>query len=403
MKNNKVVLAYSGGLDTSFCIAYLTREKGLEVHALTVNTGSFRPEEVAELEARALELGAASFHCAEATETYYDQCLRYLLFGNVLRNQTYPLSVSAERSFQALETVRYARCIGADAVAHGSTGAGNDQVRFDVAFHVLGAELDILTPIRDLRLSREAEIDYLEKQGFRWNRSRARYSVNQGLWGTTVGGAETLSSHQPLPEEAWPTPVEKRSPRDLTLHFERGEPRALDGKPFPHPVDLIRELEALAAPYGIGRDVHVGDTVIGIKGRVGFQAAAPLLLIKAHHLLEKHVLSKWQQYWKQQLAEWYGLQLHEGLWLEPTLRDIEGFLESTQEKVSGEVFVRLHPHRFELLGIRSPHDLMNARFGQYGEMNEGWSGEDVRGFAKILANPLRIYQHTAEAVENEKP
>ena len=375
----------------------------MEVHAVTVDTGGFDAAERQALERRALDLGAASWTLIEAVEDYYRQCIRYLIFGNVLRNHTYPLSVSAERLFQAIETARFAQKIGAQAVAHGSTGAGNDQVRFDLAFQVLAPELEIITPIRDLRLSREEEVAFLRKHGVDIEWEKAQYSINKGLWGTSVGGAETLTSHQPLPDEAWPTqPDPAAAPARLELRFEQGELVGIDGEALA-PVEAIRRLEALARPWAVGRGMHVGDTIIGIKGRVGFEAAAPLIIIGAHQLLEKHTLTKWQQYWKQQLAEWYGLQLHDGLWLEPTLRDIEGFLESTQQKVSGEVFVRLHPFRFELLGIRSPHDLMNARFGQYGEMNEGWSGEDVRGFAKMLANPLRIYQHTAEAVENENP
>lgn len=392
MSNHKVVLAFSGGLDTSFCVQYLTREKGLEVHALTVNTGGFNTEDAKKLEHRAYELGAKSFQMVDAVEQYYQDCLRFLIYGNVLRNNTYPLSVSAERMFQALETVKYARAAGANAVAHGSTGAGNDQVRFDIVFQILAPELDIITPIRDLRLSRQEEITYLQNNGIHWNWEKAKYSINQGLWGTSVGGAETLTSHQPLPEEAFPSQLMQVEPQTLSLGFEKGELLRLDGHLFAKPTDAIRRLQEIAAPFAIGRDIHVGDTIIGIKGRVGFEAAAPLIILKAHHLLEKHTLSKWQQYWKEQLANWYGMLLHEGQFLEPVMRNIETFLEDSQQAVTGTVHVKLLPYRFELQGIESPYDLMNSSFGQYGEMNKAWSGDDVKGFTKILANQSKIYQ-----------
>lgn len=391
MKNNKVVLAFSGGLDTSFCVQYLTREKGLEVHALTVNTGGFSPEDVAHLEERALQLGAKSFQVVDAVTDFYEQCVRYLIFGNVLRNNTYPLSVSAERMFQALETARYAKHIDAAAVAHGSTGAGNDQVRFDLAFHILGEELEIITPIRDLKLARQEEIDYLQKHGINWSWEKAKYSINKGLWGTSVGGVETLTSDQALPEGAYPTPVSETIPQVVSLQFEQGELRGINEQVFDHPVAAIQALERIAAPYGIGRDIHVGDTIIGIKGRVGFEAAAPLIILKAHHLLEKHVLTKWQQYWKDQLANWYGMLLHEGQFLEPVMRNIEHFLQDTQQSVTGKVGVQLRPYHFDLQGIESPFDLMNSAFGHYGEMNKGWSGDDVKGFTKILGNQSKIF------------
>lgn len=398
MKNNKVVLAFSGGLDTSFCVKYLTVEKGMEVHALTVNTGGFSAAEGEVLRKKALELGASSFHIAEVERSYYAQCVRYLIYGNVLRNNTYPLSVSAERMFQALETAQYARQIGAAAVAHGSTGAGNDQVRFDLVFQTLADDLEIITPIRDLRLSRQAEIDYLAENGVHWGWEKAKYSINQGLWGTSVGGSETLTSHLPLPEEAYPSPLLKTTPEVVELTFEKGEMIGVNGQQFDHPVDAIHALQEIAKDYAIGRDIHVGDTIIGIKGRVGFEAAAPLIIIKAHHLLEKHVLSKWQLYWKEQMGNWYGMLLHEGQFLEPVMRNVEVFLESTQDAVTGKVFVALHPYRFELQGIQSEYDLMNSSFGQYGEMNKAWSGEDVKGFTKILANAGKIYQ----SVHSEK-
>ena len=392
MSNHTVVLAFSGGLDTSFCVQYLTREKNLEVHALTINTGGFNDQDAQKLEERALGLGAKSFQMVDAVEQYYQDCLRFLIYGTVLRNNTYPLSVSAERMFQALETVKFARAIGANAVAHGSTGAGNDQVRFDIVFQILAPELEIITPIRDLRLSRQEEIAYLQKNGIHWNWEKAKYSINQGLWGTSVGGAETLTSHLPLPEEAYPSQLMQVEPITVTLGFEKGELIKIDGHLFARPTDAIRHLQKLAAPFAIGRDIHVGDTIIGIKGRVGFEAAAPLIILKAHHLLEKHTLSKWQQYWKEQLANWYGMLLHEGQFLEPVMRNIETFLVDSQQSVTGTVHAKLLPYRFELQGIESPYDLMNSSFGQYGEMNKAWSGDDVKGFTKILANQSKIYQ-----------
>ncbi len=387
----KVVLAYSGGLDTSYCVKYLTEERGLEVHAVLVNTGGFSEAEIQQVGERASALGATSFQAVDAVDTYYQNCIRYLVYGNVLRNNTYPLSVSAERMFQALEVLKFAQSVDAKYIAHGSTGAGNDQVRFDLVFHVLGENIEVITPIRDQQLSREEEIEYLKKHGIDWSWEKAKYSINQGLWGTSVGGAETLTSRHPLPEEAYPSQVKETKSKTVELLFENGELVGLNGKKADHPVAAIQELQALAAPYGIGRDIHVGDTIIGIKGRVGFEAAASLIIVKAHHLLEKHVLTKWQQYWKEQLANWYGMLLHEGQYLEPVMRNIEGFLEDTQTTVNGSVFVQLHPYRFELEGIESAHDLMNAKFGKYGEMNTGWTGDDVRGFTKILSNAAKIH------------
>ncbi len=403
MSKPKVVLAYSGGLDTSFCIKYLSAERGMEVHAVTVDTGGFDAAERQALERRALDLGAASWTLIEAVEDYYRQCIRYLIFGNVLRNHTYPLSVSAERLFQAIETARFAQKIGAQAVAHGSTGAGNDQVRFDLAFQVLAPELEIITPIRDLRLSREEEVAFLRKHGVDIEWEKAQYSINKGLWGTSVGGAETLTSHQPLPDEAWPTqPDPAAAPARLELRFEQGELVGIDGEALA-PVEAIRRLEALARPWAVGRGMHVGDTIIGIKGRVGFEAAAPLIIIGAHQLLEKHTLTKWQQYWKDQLATWYGMMLHEGQFFDPLMRNIEVFLADTQQRVSGKVWVRLEPLRFELEGIESPFDLMQSDFGQYGEMNNAWTGEDVKGFTRILANQSKLVQQVSAAAKSETP
>lgn len=394
----KVVLAFSGGLDTSYCAVYLSRDLGYEVHTLTVNTGGFSAEEVKDIEARALRLGVASHRTVDETRNYYDQVIRFLIFGNVLKNSTYPLSVSAERMSQALAAARYAREIKATAVAHGSTGAGNDQVRFDMTFQILAPGLEIITPIRDKRLSREAEIDYLKANGIEFNAAKAAYSINKGLWGTSVGGRETLNSMGMLPEAAWPTPVTKSAPEEVQLGFEKGELRAVDGKSFSHPVEAINYLQAKAGPFGIGRDIHVGDTIIGIKGRVGFEAAAPVIIIKAHHALEKHVLTKWQLSWKDQLAQFYGNWLHEGQYLDPVMRDMEAFLTSSQQRVTGTVSITLMPYRFQINGIESPFDLMSAKFGKYGEMNLGWTGEDVKGFTKIFGNQVAIYHQ----VGNEK-
>ncbi|MEO0040685.1 MAG: hypothetical protein RL329_133 [Bacteroidota bacterium] len=390
--SKKVILAYSGGLDTSFCIQYLTVEKGMEVHAVTVNTGGFSEDDLQKMEAKAYLLGAKSFKAVDAVRDFYDNCIKYLIFGNVLRNQTYPLSVSAERMFQALEVVKYARIVGAKAVAHGSTGAGNDQVRFDLVFNTLGDDLEIITPIRDLRLSRQAEIEYLQQKGFSLNWEKAKYSINKGIWGTSVGGQETLTSDKPLPESAYPSQLELKKSSVIQLHFKNGELKGIDNQSFAHPVEAIEALEKLASPYAIGRDIHVGDTIIGIKGRVGFEAPAALISIKAHHLLEKHILTKWQAYWKEQLSNWYGMLLHEAQFLDPVMRNIETFLTDTQQNVTGTVHVKLLPYRFELQGIDSQYDLMNAKFGSYGEMNNAWSGEDVKGFTKILGNQQRIHQ-----------
>jgi argininosuccinate synthase len=397
----KILLAFSGGLDTTYCAVYLRAVLGMEVHAVTVQTGGFSEQDLHQIEARAHALGVASFSVADVTRTYYDTCIRYLIFGNVLKNGTYPLSVSAERMVQAIAVAEHAQKIGATAIAHGSTGAGNDQVRFDMVFQSMLPDVEIITPIRDQRLSREAEIEFLRQHGVEMDFAKAAYSINKGLWGTSVGGRETLGSRLPLPESAWPTPVDKTKAESLSLHFEKGELYGVNDQRFEHPGAAIAYLQTLAQPFGIGRDIHVGDTIIGIKGRVGFEAAAPILIIKAHHLLEKHTLTKWQLYWKDQLATWYGNWLHEGQMLDPTMRNIEKFLEDTQVTVSGTVFITLHPYRFTLDGIESPHDLMSAKFGSYGEMNNGWSGDDVRGFAKIFGNQTTIYQKV-NAIQHEQ-
>lgn len=385
----KLVLAFSGGLDTSFCVKYLI-EQGWEVHTALVNTGGFSAQELEETHQRAIALGSSSHKNLDITETYYQQMVKFLIFGNVLRNQTYPLSVSAERMFQAIATAEYAVEIGAQAVAHGSTGAGNDQVRFDLAFQILAPGLEIITPIRDLKLSRKEEIDYLHAKGVEWSWEKAKYSINKGLWGTSVGGAETLTSHGTLPEEAWPTQISKTKPELLEITFHKGEITHVNGEKL-DPVKAIQTIEEIAGPFGIGRDIHVGDTIIGIKGRVGFEAAAALITIKAHHALEKHTMSKWQQHWKEQLGAWYGMMLHEGQYLDPVMRDIESFLTNSQKRVSGKVFIDLIPHHFHIRGVQSPYDLMASDFGAYGEMNNGWTADDAKGFIKLTANAMKIF------------
>jgi argininosuccinate synthase len=386
----KVVLAFSGGLDTSFCCIYLSRDRDLEVHSVIVNTGGFSEEELQQIEKRAYALGVTSHAVVDETLNYYESCLKYLVYGNVLKNATYPLSVSAERVSQATAIANYVKSIGANYVAHGSTGAGNDQVRFDMIFNIMIPGVEIITPIRDLKLSREAEIEYLNKHGVEYTAEKARYSINKGIWGTSVGGKETLTSNETLPEDAWPTQVTQTEPRKLELEFEQGELVGINGESL-SPVKAIQKLHEIAQPYGIGRDIHVGDTIIGIKGRVGFEAAAPMIIIKAHHTLEKHTLTKWQLSWKDQLSSFYGNWLHEGQFHDPIMRNIEAFLRDTQKTVSGKVFLKLHPYRFEIIGIQSDNDLMSNKFGSYGEMNNSWSGEDVKGFSKIFGNQTMIW------------
>lgn len=398
--SKKVVLGFSGGLDTTYCVKYLGEDKGYEVHSVIVNTGGFSADELNRIEAHAYKLGVKTHTTVDAVKGYYDRIIRYLVFGNCLKNNTYPLSVSAERLSQALHIAEHAQKLKADAVAHGSTGAGNDQVRFDMIFHIMIPGVEIITPIRDLKLSREEEITYLKGKGVEMNFEKAVYSINKGLWGTSVGGKETLSSKGMLPEEAWPTQVTESGAGSLELGFVKGELKKVNGKAFNHPSEAIQEVQKIAGPYGVGRDIHVGDTIIGIKGRVGFEAAAPMVILKAHHALEKHVLTKWQLQWKDQLAQFYGNWLHEGQILDPVMRDIEAFLENSQQTVTGDVFVQLMPYRFQVTGIESPYDLMSSRFGKYGEMNTGFTGDDVRGFSKIFGNQTSIW--SAVQKENEK-
>jgi len=387
----KLVLAFSGGLDTSFCVKYLKEEKGYEVYTAIANTGGFSDDELKIIEEKAYRLGAKEHVTLDVTGEYYEKCIRYMVYGNVLRNNTYPVSVSSERVFQAIATIEYAKKIGASYIAHGSTGAGNDQVRFDLTFQVLAPEIEIITPIRDLMLSRQEEIDFLKKHGVEDDFEKMQYSINQGIWGTSVGGKETLTSDKGLPNEAFTGQLKTEAEKNIELGFEKGELKTIDGKSFGSGPATIQALEEIASEYAIGRDIHVGDTIIGIKGRVGFEAAAPLIIIKAHHLLEKHTLTKWQAYWKEQLANWYGMFLHEAMYQEPVMRNIETFLEATQENVTGKVFVKLLPYRFELQGIESEHDLMKSGFGDYGETVNEWSAEDIKGFTTILANSLKIY------------
>ena len=386
----KVVLAFSGGLDTSFCVPYLIKERGLEVHTVMVNTGGFTKEEEQKIEERAISLGATSHKTIDAVEEYYTKGIKYLIFGNVLKNGTYPLSVSSERIFQALAVLEEVKRVDAKYVAHGSTGAGNDQVRFDLVFEVMAPGVEIIAPIRELSLTRAQEIEYLAKHGCELSWEKAKYSINQGLWGTSIGGVETLTAEGFLPENAYPSQLKKRESVIVKIGFRKGEPVSLDGKSL-SPVEVIRELALIAGSYAVGRDVHVGDTIIGIKGRVAFEAAAPMIIIKAHHLLEKHTLTKGQLYWKDQLAGWYGQLMHEAQYLDPLARNIENFLEDTQTSVTGEVSVELRPYHFSVLGCSSEYDLMNSAFGQYGEMNKSFTGQDVIGFTKVLANPLKIY------------
>jgi len=397
----KIVLAFSGGLDTSYCVKYLGEEKGYEVHTITVNTGGFDEKEIKEIETRARNLGVASHKTVDETKNYYDKVIRFLIYGNVLKNSTYPLSVSAERMSQALAVANYAKELKADGVAHGSTGAGNDQVRFDMILNILVPGIEIITPIRELQLSREQEISFLRSKGVQMNFDKAMYSVNKGIWGTSVGGKETLKSLGMLPEEAWPTQVTKQGTETVRLAFIKGELNKVNDKTFAHPTEAIQHLQRLAGPYGIGREVHVGDTIIGIKGRVGFEAAAPMLILKGHHALEKHVLTKWQLSWKEQLAQFYGNWLHEGQYLDPVMRDIEAFLSNSQQNVTGEVHIQLYPYRFQVIGIESPYDLMSSRFGKYGEMNLGWTGEDVKGFTRIFGNQTAIYHQVKEEVDGK--
>ena len=390
MKNNKVVLAYSGGLDTSFCLKKLIDE-GFDVHPILINTGGFTKSDLKLIKYNSKVIGSNNFQCIDAEKDFYQKIIRFLVYGNILKNSTYPLSVSSERIIQAIEIIKYAKKIKASSIAHGSTGAGNDQVRFDLIFQILSSDIKIITPIRDNKISREEEISFLKKNGIELNWDEKKYSINKGLWGTSIGGKETLGSRHNIPENAYPSKVDKKKEENISLTFKKGEIVAVNNIKA-SPIENIKKIEKIASKFGVGRDTHVGDTIIGIKGRVGFEAAAPILIIKAHHLLEKHTLTKWQLIYKEQLCINYGLLLHEGQYLDPVMRDIEKFLISSQKNVSGDVFIKLNPYRYELIGIKSKFDLMDSKFGNYGEMNKKWSADDVKGFIKILSNQNKIYQ-----------
>ncbi|MCQ2177335.1 MAG: argininosuccinate synthase [Bacteroidales bacterium] len=400
----KVVVAYSGGLDTSFTVMYLSKEKGYEVYAACADTGGFSPEQLKKNEENAYKLGAKAYVTLDVTKEYYAKSIKYMVYGNVLRNGTYPISVSSERIFQAMAIARYAKEIGADAIAHGSTGAGNDQVRFDMTFLVMAPGIEIITLTRDMALSRQYEIDYLNSHGFPADFEKLKYSYNVGLWGTSICGGEILDSKQGLPESAYLKQKTAEGSLKVSIGFSNGELCSIDGKQYEDRIEAIRELEKIASPFGIGRDMHVGDTIIGIKGRVGFEAAAPMLIIAAHKFLEKFTLSKWQQYWKDQVANWYGMFLHESQYLEPVMRDIEAMLESSQRNVSGTVVMELRPYSFSAVGVDSANDLVKTKLGEYGEMQKGWTSEDAKGFIKVSSTALRVYyaNHTDEGAAIEK-
>ena len=388
----KVLLAFSGGLDTSFCAMYL-KEQGYEVHTALANTGGFDAEELSVIEEKAKKLGVASHASLDVTKDYYNKSIKYMVFGNVLRNGTYPISVSSERIFQAIAIIEYAKKIGADAVAHGSTGAGNDQVRFDLTFQILAPEIEIITPTRDMELTRDYEINYLKEHGYVADFKKLEYSINKGLWGTSVGGKETLKSNETLPEEAYPSQVTKKEESQMTIDFVNGEIAGVNGKKYDDKIAAINEVNRLGSEYGIGRDMHIGDTIIGIKGRVGFEAAGAILIINAHKMLEKHTLTKWQQYWKDQIGTWYGMFLHEAQYLEPVMRDMEAMLESSQRNVTGRVIINLRPYSYTLVGVETSYDLMRSDFGEYGEVVKAWTADDVKGFTKILGNQMKIYHN----------
>ena len=385
-----IVLAFSGGLDTSFCVPYLKETYNEPVYTVTVNTGGLTPEDEKKLNEQALQLGAVQHFTIDGRDDLFWNHLSYLIKGNVLRGNVYPLSVGPERVTQAQHIVKAARELGASAIAHGSTGAGNDQVRFDVALRILASEMEIITPIRSLGYSRQQTAAYLESKGFAVPANTTTYSINRGLWGTTIGGKETLGTIDPLPDEAYPDTLSPMkcpdTPLTLKITFEKGIPTAIDGSMM-NPVLLIERLNELGGDHGVGRDLHVGDTILGIKGRIGFEAPAALILIRTHEELEKIVLSKWQRHQKEQLAKFYGMLLHEGQHFDPVMRDIEAFLNSSQEVVTGTVAVRLFKGHISVLGCESPYSLFDLSVASYGETNTLWDARDARGFTQIYGIP----------------
>ena len=386
----RLVVAYSGGLDTSYTVMRLAQE-GNEVHAVCANTGGFSDEQLKKNEENAYRLGAVKYATLDVTQEYYEKSLRYMIYGNVLRNNCYPISVSSERIFQAIAIARYAKEVGADAIAHGSTGAGNDQIRFDMTFLVMVPGVEIITLTRDEKLTRKEEVDYLNAHGFEADFAKLKYSYNVGIWGTSICGGELLDPAQGLPEEAYLKHAERQDESLLKIEFLKGEIVAVNGEPFSDKVKAIQKIEEIGASYAIGRDCNVGDTIIGIKGRVGFEAAAPKLIIEAHRLLEKSTLSKWQQYWKDQVANWYGMFLHESQYLEPVMPDIEAMLTSSQRNVTGTAILRLRPYGFDTVGVDSVNDLTKSRLGEYGETQTGWTADEAKGFIKVSSTPLRVY------------
>ncbi|HAG33601.1 argininosuccinate synthase [Prevotella sp. P4-51] len=390
MSKKKVVVAFSGGLDTSYTVMKLT-EEGYDVYAACANTGGFSAAQLKENEANAYKLGAVKYVTLDVTQEYYEKSLKYMIYGNVMRNNCYPISVSSERIFQAIAIARYANEIGAHAIAHGSTGAGNDQIRFDMTFLVMAPGVEIITLTRDKALSRQEEVDYLNAHGYYADFTKLKYSYNVGIWGTSICGGELLDSAQGLPEEAFLKHVTRTDESELKITFEKGEIAAVNGEKFDDKIAAIQKIEEIGAAYAIGRDFNVGDTIIGIKGRVGFEAAAPKLIIEAHRLLEKYTLSKWQQYWKEQVANWYGMFLHESQYLEPVMPDIEAMLTSSQRHVNGTAILKLRPLGFETVGVDSPDDLLKSKLGEYGEMQHGWTADDAKGFIKVTSTPLRVF------------